>query len=57
MNRVHKGDLVKLLQAFKIDAPLPPGGLARWGTILGMAFGGLVAVSVVVFFGLLIFSG
>lgn len=48
---------VRLLRAFRIDAPLPPAGLARWGTILGMAFGGLVAVGVVIFFGLLLFSG
>lgn len=49
--------LVRLVRAFRIDAPLPPAGLARWGTILGMAFGGLVAVGVVVFFGLLLFAG
>ncbi|MBK9519913.1 MAG: hypothetical protein IPO09_21840 [Anaeromyxobacter sp.] len=48
---------MRLLNAFRIDAPLPPSGLTRWATILGMAFGGLVAMLVVVFMGVLLFSG
>jgi hypothetical protein len=48
---------VKIPTAFRIDAELPPSGPARWGTIAGMAFGGLVAVLVVVFFALVVVEG
>jgi hypothetical protein len=41
----------RLLRALRIDAPLPPRGPARWATLLGLGLGGLVAVLVVVFFG------
>ncbi len=43
--------LQQLLLALRIDAPLPPPGPARWATLAGLAVGGLVAVLVVVFFG------
>lgn len=39
---------------FAIDAPLPPAGAARWATIAGLVIGGLVALSVPIFFALLI---
>jgi hypothetical protein len=48
---------VKIPDALRIDAELPPSGPARWGTIAGMAFGGLVAVLVVVFFAVLVAEG
>ncbi|WP_041453599.1 hypothetical protein [Anaeromyxobacter dehalogenans] len=37
---------------FAIDAPLPPAGAARWATIAGLVVGGLVALSVPIFFAL-----
>jgi hypothetical protein len=48
---------MRILRAFRIDAELPPSGPARWATIAGMAFGGLVAVSVVVFFAVVVAEG
>jgi len=48
---------VRIPSAFRIDAELPPAGPARWATIAGMAFGGLVAVLVVVFFAVLVAEG
>jgi hypothetical protein len=47
----------RLLRALRIDAPLPPPGWARWATLAGLAFGGLVAVLVVVFFGVVALGG
>jgi hypothetical protein len=48
---------VKIPEAFRIDAELPPAGPARWATIGGMVFGGLVAVLVVVFFAVVVVEG
>ena len=48
---------MKLPRALRIDAELPPSGPARWGTIAGMVFGGLVAVLVVVFFAVVVAEG
>jgi hypothetical protein len=48
---------VRIPDAFRIDAALPPAGPARWATIAGMAFGGLVAVLVVVFFAVVVVEG
>jgi hypothetical protein len=31
----------------RIDAPLPPSGLARWATVAGLTIGGLIAALVV----------
>ncbi len=42
--------LDRLLRALRIDAPLPPRGLARYATLAGIGVGGLVALLVVVFF-------
>lgn len=39
---------------FAIDAPLPPGGALRWGTIAGLVVGGIVAVLVPVFFAVML---
>lgn len=41
---------------FAIDAPLPPAGAARWATIAGLVIGGLVALSVPIFFALMLFE-
>jgi hypothetical protein len=41
---------MRQLHPLRIDAPLPPSGPARWFTVAGLAFGGLVAWLVVVFF-------
>lgn len=48
---------VKIPSALRIDAELPPSGPARWATIAGMAFGGLVAILVVVYFAVLVAEG
>jgi hypothetical protein len=48
---------VKIPSALRIDAELPPSGPARWATIAGMLFGGLVAVLVVVFFAVVVAEG
>jgi hypothetical protein len=48
---------MRILRAFRVDAELPPSGPARWATIAGMAFGGLVAVLVVVFFAVVVAEG
>jgi hypothetical protein len=48
---------VKIPSALQIDAELPPSGPARWATIAGMMFGGLVAVLVVVFFAVVVAEG
>ena len=48
---------MKVPRFLQIDAELPPSGLARWATVAGMVVGGLVAVLVVVFFGLLVAGG
>jgi hypothetical protein len=47
---------VRRLHPFRIDAPLPPGGPARWVTVAGLAIGGLVAALVVVFAAVLAWS-
>lgn len=47
----------RALRIFRIDAELPPSGLARWATIAGMVFGGMVAVLVVVFFAVVVSEG
>jgi hypothetical protein len=39
---------------FAIDAPLPPGGVARWATIAGLVVGGIVALLVPVFFAIML---
>jgi len=39
---------------FRIDAGLPPSGLARWGTIAYMIIGGIVALLVPVFLGVML---
>jgi hypothetical protein len=41
---------MRRLHPLRIDAPLPPSGPARWATVAALAFGGLVAWLVVVFF-------
>jgi len=41
---------VRRLRRFRIDAPLPASGAARWLTVAGLIVGGLVALLVVVFF-------
>jgi hypothetical protein len=48
---------MRILRALRIDAELPPSGPARWATIAGMAFGGLVAILVVVFFAVVVIEG
>jgi hypothetical protein len=45
---------VRIPKALRIDAELPPRGPARWATIAGMAFGGLVALLVVALFAVLV---
>lgn len=42
--------------SFRIDAPLPPRGPARWATIGGMVVGGLVAALVPVVLGLMVWE-
>jgi hypothetical protein len=39
---------------FKIDAGLPASGLARWAVLAYMAVGGIVALLVPVFFGVML---
>ncbi len=39
---------------FAIDASLPAGGAARWGTIAGLVVGGIVALLVPVFFAVML---
>jgi hypothetical protein len=46
----RSGGALRRLHPLRIDAPLPPHGLARWATVAGLACGGLVAGLVVVFF-------
>jgi hypothetical protein len=47
---------MRRLRPLRIDAPLPPSGPTRWATIGALAFGGLVAWLVVVFFLVVLFS-
>jgi hypothetical protein len=47
----------RLLSILRIDAELPPSGPARWATIAGMVFGGMVAILVVVFFAVVVSEG
>jgi hypothetical protein len=42
--------------SFRIDAPLPTRGPARWATIAGLVVGGLVALLVPVVLGLLLWG-
>lgn len=42
--------------SFRIDAPLPPRGAARWATIGGMVVGGLVAALVPVVLALVLWE-
>ncbi len=42
--------------SFRIDAPLPPRGPARWATIAGMVVGGLVAALVPVVLAVLLWG-
>jgi hypothetical protein len=39
---------------FSIDAGLPPSGLARWATLAYMILGGIVALLVPVFLGVML---
>lgn len=39
---------------FSIDAGLPPSGLARWATIAYMILGGIVALLVPIFLGVML---
>lgn len=43
-----------LLSMFRIDAGLPPSGIARWATLAYMAIGGIVALLVPVFLGVML---
>jgi hypothetical protein len=38
------------------DAPLPPSGARRWAVLAALAIGGLVALLVPIFFGVVLFS-
>jgi hypothetical protein len=42
--------------SFRIDAPLPPRGPARWATVAGMVIGGAVALLVPVVMGLMLWE-
>jgi hypothetical protein len=47
---------VRRLHPLRIDAPLPASGPARWLTVAGLVFGGLVAWLVVVLLAVLIWG-
>ena len=43
-----------LFSMFRVDAGLPPSGPARWATIAYMVIGGIVALLVPVFLGVML---
>ncbi len=52
--RLRAVPIKRLLSMFRVDAGLPPSGLKRWGTIAYMVVGGIVALLVPVFLGVML---